>query len=314
MAVNAYITLDLMKPNQTLIDLTPNFNGRVGDSNSFIKLWFKSNGLPKDLTNLTPYFEGIDSNGTPFQIYGTAKSDQTGDNLQTGRISFYFPAATFQVEGTWDINSTFFGIKDENGTVISTVSVTLNVLSNKVEMGINSRPYLTDLEKVKQQMLDWINTQKDSINSMISEVTDKNSTLNQTLAALKAQLEAYVETVKGNTFVSQGDFETFQTSIGKQITGLQTQLVIQSATTVGIPSSYISSYPQGYHYEWVPGSALGLTGNYYLLETFVPDNSISTVAPLQRATESSPGSRPNTWMRIANSASAWGTFEQVTTW
>ncbi|WP_461241212.1 BppU family phage baseplate upper protein [Paucilactobacillus sp. N302-9] len=309
MAVNSYVTLDLMRPNQTLIDLTNNFNGRVADSQSYLKIWVKSNGLPKDLSNNTVMFEGVDPNGTKFQIYGTAQADQTGDSLQTGRITFYFPAETFQVEGDWDDETTFLAVLDASGNRVSAQNVHLHVLADKVSMGINSGPFITDFEKVKQELIDWANGVKDDVSTALTMITDPNSTLLTTLKAVQQQVDSYTELVKNNTFLNVSDFNSFKNTVEAELAVTD----MHKVTTAKAPSAYIANGAKP-NWEFMPGAALGLSGAYYLVQTFVPFSDMNTAGPVQQATECTVGARPNTWLRVAKSTSAWGTFEQVTTW
>lgn len=211
--VNSYVTLDLMRPNNTLYDLTPSFNGRVGDSQSYAKIWFKSNGLNYDLTDKTVEFDGVDPKGTPFKVNGTAAADQTGDGLATGRVTFYFPAECFQVPGDWDDDSTFFAILDADGNRVSTVNVHLHVLDDKVSMGINAKPFITDFEKLKEQILAECKTIEDGANDALKLITDPNSQLMVTMNALKTQVEAYQTAVKNNTFATESDLQAVQAQL-----------------------------------------------------------------------------------------------------
>ena len=124
MAVNEYVELDILKPGTTLVDLTKNFQGRVGDSRAFCKLWIKANGLPYDLTKdgRSVGFAGKDPVGDLYRAVGWADTDQPGDNAQTGRVTYYFPDGMFKHEGDWDKDSTYFYVQDSKGTV-STVNV-----------------------------------------------------------------------------------------------------------------------------------------------------------------------------------------------
>lgn len=251
---NSYVTLDLMRPNSTLIDITDSFNGRVGDSESYVKLWFKSNGLPYDLASKTVGFYGIDSKGTKFQIAGTAKTDQAGDGESSGRISFYFPSNTFQTSGAWDDESTFFAISDTDGNRLSTVNVHLNVLPDNVEMGIDSAPFFTDLEKIKNDMNKYCDATKVTINGALSELTDSNSNLNQTLSALKTQVTAYQDTLKTGSIPSKDDFNAFTTTVNASIKTIQDKLgksfIVGDRGTALTPQQYIDQHLGESVTEW----------------------------------------------------------------
>ena len=114
MAINEYVPLDIEKgtyDQETYVNLTPHFQGRVGDSMASVNIWFKRNGLPLDLTPRNVGFQGVDPNGKRFNAVGYAAFDQPGADEQAGRVNYYFPANIFQAEGQWDVTSTFFYIK-----------------------------------------------------------------------------------------------------------------------------------------------------------------------------------------------------------
>ena len=314
---NSYVTLDLMRPNSTLIDITDSFNGRVGDSESYVKLWFKSNGLPYDLTGKEVGFWGNDPNGTKFQIIGTAKTDQAGDSENSGRVSFYFPANVFQTSGNWDDDSTFFSINDKDGNRLSTVNVHLNVLSDNVMMGIEEKPYISDLDKIKDDMNTYCEATKVTVNKALSEVTDENSNLNKTLSAVKTQVTAYQDAINTGAVPSKSDFEAFKTTVNNTITKLSKDLVIENRGAVSDirkPSFFISNYSQKMHTEYVNGTQLGLSSGFYILETFTPYTDVVNGAPMQRATLCTTKAAPVMYTRNGATADTWTAWAQITTW
>ena len=94
MAVNEYAVLDIEKQAagnvSTYVNITPHFQGRVGDSRASVDVWFKRNGLPLDLTNKTVNFTGVDPSGHKYHAVGWALYDQPGADMQAGRVNFYF--------------------------------------------------------------------------------------------------------------------------------------------------------------------------------------------------------------------------------
>lgn len=48
--LNQYIPVDLLRDQDETIDITDKFKGRVGDVDSYIKLWVYSNSIPQDMT------------------------------------------------------------------------------------------------------------------------------------------------------------------------------------------------------------------------------------------------------------------------
>jgi hypothetical protein len=299
---NSYVSLDLMRPNNTLYDLTPSFNGRVGDSQSYAKIWFKSNGLNYDLTDKTVEFDGVDPNGTPFKVDGTAAADQTGDGLATGRVTFYFPAECFQVPGDWDDDSTFFAILDADGNRVSTVNVHLHVLDDKVSMGINAKPFITDFEKLKEQILAECKTIEDGANDALKLITDPNSQLMVTLNAVKTQVEAYQTAVQNNSFATLTDLQAVQAQL-------------RAASGNPAVSDLTAAYPQGGEPRYyTTGKILGVTpdADMFMVVAHVPPTSAGV--PAEDAYDITAGSTPAHYARVASSAKDWGAFSQVTFW
>ena len=305
MAVNTYVQLDLVKPTPTAIDLSGNFNGRVADVQSYLKLWLTSNGLPCDLSDKTVYFAGVDPVGNAYKIYGTAQTDQAGDNLQIGRITFYFPGGTFRVQGDWDSESTYFGVTQADGTVISTVNVSLHVLANKVDMGVNSKPFYTDLENV-------IADAQTKIKAALDTVIDPTSALNTGIAAAQKMLNAIQTQIKANDYV---DTTTFN--------NLQNQLKMLDKRKVNSnPIDYIKSNPAGFVREINNASDIGITADMIpsgvslgivIVDTDVPwtDNTFGWPTQTAKFTQSS---RPVVLMRKGTADTVWSAWELVTTW
>lgn len=177
MAVNPYLVLDLMKPANVLTDLTPNFQGRVGDSGSYIKIWFKMNGLPYSLEDKEVWFEGLDQQGERYKVSSTLDETTPGDSLRAGRVSFKFPAGTFSNPGDWDTNSTFFVIKKgDTGEVLSTINVRLHVLDNQVEFGVTKHSFDSDLDKIEQDA-------QEQYDKLVAQWKQNTKSLNDTMTA-----------------------------------------------------------------------------------------------------------------------------------
>ncbi|APU45387.1 hypothetical protein BUW47_02535 [Limosilactobacillus fermentum] len=187
MAVNEYVELDILKPSTTLVDLTKNFQGRVGDSRAFCKLWIKANGLPYDLTkdSRSVGFAGKDPVGDLYRAVGWADTDQPGDNAQAGRVTYYFPGGMFKHGGDWDKDSTYFYVQDSKGTV-STVNVWLHVLPNMVEMGVNTTPYQSDMEKAVAD----VQAKADEVKAQLSSLLNGSA-----FTGMTSQLKATQDTI-----------------------------------------------------------------------------------------------------------------------
>ena len=208
MALNTYVTLDVMKQadgnESTYVNLTPNFQGRVGDSRASVDLWLKRNGLPLDLTKREITFSGVDPQGKQFNAIGFADYNKKGADMQAGRVNFYFPAGTFQTEGQWDPNSTYFTVKDDKGKV-STIGVLINVLPNMVEMGISAEPFETDLERESEELKKWIAAKKDEFN----DFTNQLQTMNNTLQTQQTRIETFEGMIQSHAVPTNDEMKAY---------------------------------------------------------------------------------------------------------
>lgn len=220
MAVSDYCVVDIMKPEQTFVDLTNYFQARVGDARAYCKLWIKSGHQPLDMTGKRVDFYGKDSNATVFKTEGTFLDDQPGDNLQLGMGTFYFPEGIFQKEGKWQ--EAYFKIVDNNGSAISTIDLTLNVYPNQVEMGITIKPFVPDLTRVEGQ-----------VNQALREM-GAQQLLNQ-LQSMKTTIGAYTDLIEQHAVLNKpqtqalidSSFGKYQQQITDQTNQMKSQLDAQ---------------------------------------------------------------------------------------
>lgn len=211
---NDYVVLDLEKPTPTLVNLTEHFQGRVGDSRAYCKLWIKSNRMPFDLTKngRSIGFSGVDPNGDRWNAVGWWSADQTGDNAQVGRVTFYFPAGLFRVEGDWDKDSTYFYVDDDKSDMhVSTVNVWLHILANQVEMGISAEPFRTDLDKAVDEVRSYVSQKRTEIDSLFEELN--SDALQMKIKSLNDVVQNYTNLIKQNAIPTVDDMKSYVNSL-----------------------------------------------------------------------------------------------------
>lgn len=174
------IQFDLMKgvsdAESQVFDLTPYFQGRVGDSKGILPMQITMNTVPMDMSEITAVIQGHDHSGQRQRAYSDWDNDRfPGDSMRSGLVTFQFPAGLFQVQGYWQDAWIEFRRASDNA-VLSSVNVKLNVLDNTVDMGINSGPIMTDLDKIKQDA-------QDKMDALIEEEQGKAKSLNDTMTA-----------------------------------------------------------------------------------------------------------------------------------
>lgn len=220
MAYKDYLEVDIEKPVATFVDLTNYFQARVGDAKAYCKLHIKSGSNSIDMTNKKMTFYGKDSNATPFAAAGGFDDDQPGDDRQLGLITFYFPEGIFQTEGKWQ--EAYFKIQGEDGSDISTINLTLNVLPSQVEMGISVRPFIPELEKTRTK-----------INQALREMNSQQL-LNQ-IESMKTTVGAYTDLIEQHAILNKpetvdlinGIFNPFSQQLNSQMNTLSSSITSQ---------------------------------------------------------------------------------------
>lgn len=231
--LKSYIPMDLLRSQNETIDITDRFKGRVGDVNSYIKLWIYSNGMVQDLDGWRIMFQGTDPEHNDFRTYLNFADDQKMDNIRIGRVTCYFDANIFQTEGQWE--QAFFSFIDPNGNVVSTVNVILEVMDNGIyaRMGVHAKSVIeefqelvdklsklvdedskeandkvaqlkADLDKLgdatKNDFTDWLNKYKQALNDAMAEVNDPKDGLFIRYSQLLDMTKQVQETLKQAQF------------------------------------------------------------------------------------------------------------------
>ena len=177
------VTIDLMKRSTQIIDLSNVINPRVGDDDLLLPLHIVYGDNQTDMRGKDVEFLSNDPNKKNIYIAGTCNTNTPGDNLYMGDLTFRFPAATFQADGTYDPDKTMFRIIDkETQKVISSVNVKITVMKNNIEFDFDpdkssydsrAETMLHDFHDKGQAMLDEI---KDLNNQAKSNVSGDTAT------------------------------------------------------------------------------------------------------------------------------------------
>ena len=269
MAIKDYLVVDMAKPANTFVNLTDYFQGRVGDTEAYCKLWIKYASRPIDMTDKKLRFEGNDPNNTPFIDAGRFDAGDDGD-VQLGMITFYFPKGFFQVEGKWQ--HAFFKLQTNDGKDISTADLTLNVLPNNVEMGIGIHPFESDLEKTKAQ-----------INQALREM-NAQQLLNQ-LDSMKTTVGAYTDLIEQHAVLNKpetvdlvsGIVNPFKTDLTNKMSSLSSSLNGQMST---LKSSVNSQFDKTkWHFEQYGATMLNGCGGW--TSGFIFYNDVALIGRIQ---------------------------------
>lgn len=180
--LNQYIPVDLLRDQDETIDITDKFKGRVGDVDSYIKLWVYSNSLPQDMTGWRVLFQGTDFEHNDFRSYLKMDDSQQLDLIKTGRITLYFDANIFQCSGQWE--EAYFSFISPDGKIVSTVNILLVVQGSNfyARMGKHAKSVVDEFQELVDKL---------------SELVDKDSQeANAKVTQLKADLDKLGEATK----------------------------------------------------------------------------------------------------------------------
>ncbi|GAK32058.1 hypothetical protein WOSG25_270040 [Weissella oryzae SG25] len=129
--------------NTTDVTLIDQLNGRQGDNGREIFFWLKKGDLPFDISNKDIKITVKDAGGKVKQISGikdVIKAD-------AGQFSMIIPSEMYQAAG--DIQEGYISVIDTDGTVVSSIPIMFNVLSNNIIITSNpSNDYIDTIEKV----------------------------------------------------------------------------------------------------------------------------------------------------------------------
>lgn len=175
-AINTRVVLDLVRDAQpntsSIVDLTPYFQGRVGDSQAPMPLALKMDGRPQDMTGYGFQIEATDSAGHTFVLSNCAKEVTQSDSFKRGFFTVIWAAEMFQNPGI--MTGAFVITNPDTNERISTLDFNLNVLNQAVSFNTLNDSYSNRLEDV-------INDLKSKADEMINGTS---------IATLTAQLKS----------------------------------------------------------------------------------------------------------------------------
>lgn len=219
------VTLDLTRYNDTEIDISGHFNGRVGDTQDLLPLRITDNDYSVDLRNYGVVYGGTDHNMVPHRHIIKKVGDlQTyrGDAPVKGKFTLPFDDRTFNVPGHW--NQFFIRFINEKGDTISSVDLDFDVFDDTfmAHIGDAEDIYVEEFEKILQQVTDagdktkkdiedtgdkfktdfdtWIAKYKQALNDAMAEVNDPKNGLYIRYSQLLDMTKQIQETLKQAQF------------------------------------------------------------------------------------------------------------------
>lgn len=168
---NTRLVLDLARDTQEYIDMTPYFQGRVGDSQSFVPIALLRYGKPFDMTGYDLVAMGQDPAGVAKRAWQTSDANGPGDSWRAGKLTLRFPAGFFTTPGEWE--SFCFKVVDAGTTdpdnaqtIISTLNLKLRVFDDAVYMQTAIEAYDTYADSLVESFGKYIKIKMEEINNL----------------------------------------------------------------------------------------------------------------------------------------------------
>ena len=168
--LNQYIPVDLLRDQDETIDIRDKFKGRVGDVDSYIKLWVYSNSLPQDMTGWRVLFQGTDFQHNDFRSYMKMDDSQQLDMIKTGRITLYFDANIFQCDGQWE--QAYFSFISPDGKIVSTVNILLVVMGSNfyARMGAHAKSVIEEFQELVDKLSKLVDEDSKEVNDKVAQL------------------------------------------------------------------------------------------------------------------------------------------------
>lgn len=168
---NTRLVLDLARDTQEYIDMTPYFQGRVGDSQSFVPIALLRYGKPFDMTGYDLVAMGQDPAGVAKRAWQTSDANGPGDSWRAGKLTLRFPAGFFTTPGEWE--SFCFKVVDAGTTdpdnaqtIISTLNLKLRVFDDAVYMQTAIEAYDTYADSLVEAFEKYIKVKMEQVDNL----------------------------------------------------------------------------------------------------------------------------------------------------
>ena len=200
------VTLDVLKPIGTTVDLSDSFNARVGDKMTPFQLFITEGGVAKDLKGMHPELEAIVGNGALRNGVAVMAAGAKGihwvgsTNNVTGynQLTLAFPAEVFPQSGFC------YGhliLANDAGVRESSVDIWFQVLDGTPLMGLVADHYDSELQlelakaknandQFSQEMRNTYNQQVTDVQNALTKATANLNSLAGTAGDIEAEIKA----------------------------------------------------------------------------------------------------------------------------
>lgn len=252
---NKYVVIDTVIPADTSY-WAPEINGRQGDNMRPVNICLQHDGDNWNLGNYTVDLVGRDNKGV-------LKETNTVQKIvaERGLICVSVPQQFYQAVGSYQ--ECFLEIKDESGTVVSSVRVAFTVWANNTLVSrVESETYLNTIDQFMkncQSMIDVIQTNAKSAKQQIDALND----LLKTYQAL-VQANAVALLNKEQTFGAKqtfGDAEVTGTLTANKLAG---QAMDDINSSINAIASTLTGDGWNQNYTLTNGASRAADNQYYI--------------------------------------------------
>ena len=224
------ITLDVLKPIGTTVDLSDSFNARVGDKMTPFQLFITEGGVAKDLKGMHPELEaevgnGALRNGVAVMTAGAKGVHWVGStNNVTGynQLTLAFPAEVFPQSGFC------YGhliLANDAGVRETSVDIWFQVIDGTPLMGLVADHYDSELQlelakaknandQFSQEMRDTYNQQVTDAQNALTRATANLTDLATTAGNISAQ-------IKANDIITRADFKALDDRVAARLSQIK---------------------------------------------------------------------------------------------
>lgn len=223
------IKIDTLKPIGTLVDLTGQFNARVGDAYTPITIQWTEGGNAKNLDGLHPVFEAVVGQGHVENNEVLMNDDAVpvrwvGDQSSIrgyGQTILKLPPQVFSKSG---LCYGYLALENDQGVRETSVDIWFKVLGGVYNMGIACNYFITDFQKAIATAEEDLRNSKKSMQTVVDEFTSNMNDLTNRLETQattdRATLDALEAKIKQDSLSMQAEADAFKQAIVDQMAKL----------------------------------------------------------------------------------------------
>lgn len=219
-----YFPADIAKEGESYARLSNFFKTRVGDNGKILTLKWYDQGRVMNVHGFIPFIQGMVGKHyeepdtkeivmAPNALYREWQGS-TDNGHDGGFMDYILEDQMFPQEG---IFKGYFGLKDTNGNVLTSVNIVFEVLGNDLRVGETTKYYSAELDRLAREY-------EVKTDQMVADGTQK---VDQFVAQTKNDINASLQTSRDNLDALNGEIRANraeQANISQHLAGTQQQI------------------------------------------------------------------------------------------